>query len=361
MSFFEITEVPGVLKQKIFPSLNGLRGISILMVIIHHFILLYPAISGHVPFLRRIVFIGPLGVNIFFVISGFLITTLCLKEKIKTGDLSLQQFYTRRALRILPVAFLYIIVIALLNYIFKLGVTIQNFIAATFFMANLSYFRTFGFSWDLAHYWSLSVEEQFYIFMPFMIKKNIKAFITISVAIALITPLIYLAQIQYSVLNASFLMMATRYFMKFQGIAVGCIFSVLLFKGYINFGRYSFGVTIISLVIIFCVPYQADLNTYSCFSNLLISVFTGFIVINNLHHQPNFIFRFLNWKALTFIGLLSYSIYIWQQLFLSNDSRFPPSLFPLNLLLLMVIPCLSYFYYEKFFLRLKEKFVRVRN
>jgi peptidoglycan/LPS O-acetylase OafA/YrhL len=160
-------------------------------------------------------YIGSLGVAIFFVISGFLITTLCIKEKINTGNLSLKNFYVRRALRILPVAYLYIVIIAILNYFFKLQVT-----------------------------------------------------------------------------------------------------------------------------------------------NLIISVFAGFIIVNNISPKTNLIYKFLNLKPLSFIGILSYSIYIWQQLFLSNDARFPLSKYPVNLIFLALIPLLSYFYYEKYFLKLKARFIK---
>jgi hypothetical protein len=114
--FADIKEIPATLDQKIYPSLNGLRAISIIMVVIHHYILNYNQ------YFHQLIFIGPLGVDVFFVISGFLITTLCIKEKIATGTLSLKNFYIRRALRILPVAYLYIIVILILNYVFKLQV-----------------------------------------------------------------------------------------------------------------------------------------------------------------------------------------------------------------------------------------------
>lgn len=165
--FSDIKEIPDVLNQKLYPSLNGLRAISIIMVIIHHYIFLYKGSS------KYFYFLGPLGVDIFFVISGFLITTLCIREKIETGDLSLKNFYIRRVLRILPVAYLYIIVILILNYFVGFNVALINLLTAALFLTNISYFQRVKFDWMVAHFWSVSVEEQFYILFPVLIKKRI--------------------------------------------------------------------------------------------------------------------------------------------------------------------------------------------
>jgi peptidoglycan/LPS O-acetylase OafA/YrhL len=350
--FSEIKSVPAILDQKKYPSLDGLRAVSIIMVLIHHFILNYN------PYFQSLVFIGPLGVDVFFVISGFLITTLCIKEKITTGDLSLKNFYTRRALRILPVAYLYIVVIAILNYFFKFQVGALSFISSALFIANLSYFRRLQFDWSLAHYWSLSVEEQFYLLFPVFIKKKFQLYVTILLAIILLVPVLVYLQTIIAFLNNGVLSAALRYLVKFQGIAVGCLFSVLLFKGYLNFGKWGLSATMVSVFIIFYLKFDAFFTLQSCFINLFISIFIGIIIVNNISPKTNLIYKFLNLKALSFIGILSYSIYIWQQLFLSNDTRFPPAKYPINLLFLALVPVLSYFYYEKFFLKLKKHFAK---
>lgn len=350
--FSEIKEVPAILDQKTYPSLNGLRAISIIMVLIHHFILNYN------PYFQSLVFIGPLGVDVFFVISGFLITTLCIKEKITTGDLSLKSFYIRRALRILPVAYLYIVVIAILNYFFKLQVGVLSFISSALFIANLSYFRRVQFDWSLAHYWSLSVEEQFYLLFPVFIKKKFHLYVTILLVIILLVPVLVYLQTIVGFLNIGVLSAALRYLVKFQGIAIGCLFSVLLFKGYLNFGRLGFAATLISVFMIFYLKFDPFFTLQSCFINLFISIFVGVIIVNNIGLKTNLIYKFLNLKALNFVGILSYSIYIWQQLFLSNDARFPLTKYPINLLFLVLVPVLSYFFYEKYFLKLKKHFIK---
>jgi len=357
--FSEIKEVPPILDQKTYPSLNGLRAISIIMVLFSHFIHRY-----YVRF-DSLTYLGTLGVDVFFVISGFLITTLCIKEKAITGNLSLKNFYIRRALRILPVAYLYIFVIATLNYFLKLNITFLSFVSSAFFLANLSFFKKphlgVQSDWNLGHYWSLAVEEQFYILFPIFIKKKFSVYVGILVTVIFLVPLIIYFQSIFSSLNIGILTAALRYVIKFQGIAIGCLFSVLLFKGYLNFGQYKLPLTVISIFMIFYLKFDVEFSLESCFKNLATSVFVGFIVVNNISPQTNVIYKFLNLKVLNFIGILSYSIYIWQQLFLSNDPKFPLSKYPINLIFLAIIPCLSYFYYEKYFLKLKARFIKTKQ
>ncbi len=341
--------------QKFYPSLNGLRAISIIMVLIHHFILMY---NGY---FQNLLFIGPLGVNVFFVISGFLITTLCIKEKVKTKKLSLRSFYFRRALRILPLAYLYIIVIVILNYIFNLDISAVSIFSSVFFVANLSYFKKLKFDWGLAHYWSLSVEEQFYLFFPFFIKKNMGLFVTLLLFICFaVPPLVYVQSISLN-FNFGLLSAALRYLTKFQGIAVGCLASVLFFKGYFRWGKINFIITLISIFCMFYLKFEAAFSLTSCFSNLAISIFTCFVVINNIQYQDNLVYKLLNLRILNLIGILSYSIYIWQQLFMSNDPKFVLSKYPINLIFLIGVPLLSYFCYERFFLKFKSSYNRGDN
>ena len=151
------------------PEIDGLRAIAVLCVIIYHTDLNF--------FNFQILSGGFLGVDIFFVISGYLITSILLKEFNKTGKISLNYFYERRIRRILP-AFLMVILISFFAAWFILmPLNFINFsnsaIASIIFLSNLFFWRT-GQEYDaedslnipLLHTWSLSVEEQFYIIFP---------------------------------------------------------------------------------------------------------------------------------------------------------------------------------------------------
>ncbi|HMC86217.1 MAG TPA: acyltransferase family protein, partial [Chitinophagaceae bacterium] len=110
-----------------------------------------------------------LGVKLFFVISGFLITTLLIKEKIKTNTINLKKFYIRRFLRIFPVFYLFLIVIIVLNFVLHLAIPWYIFLTAALYLTNFFIYQT---HWTMVHFWSLSVEEQYYLVWPALFKKN---------------------------------------------------------------------------------------------------------------------------------------------------------------------------------------------
>ncbi|WP_419699052.1 acyltransferase family protein [Mucilaginibacter sp. NFX135] len=351
--FSDIKEIPEVLDQKIYPSLNGLRAIAVIMVVISH-------IAGHYKFLQPTVFLGYLGVNIFFVLSGFLITTLCIKEQITTKQLSLKNFYIRRALRILPVAYLYILVIVVLSSIFKLGVSKSNIFSSALFAANFTYFHKPHLNMELGHFWSLSLEEQFYLMFPFLLKKSFKVFMSFILFILVVLPIIIYLQSVDLLYNNGVAYALPYYLIKFQAISLGCLFSVLSFKGYLNWGPWRFLISAISLIIILVVQINHYPTPGAVFNNLFISTMTGFLIENSIYKSNDPLFKFFNIRIIALIGVLSYSVYIWQQLFLSHTGIFPISTYPYNFCFLIVVPCLSYFYYEKFFLKLKSRFTKRR-
>jgi peptidoglycan/LPS O-acetylase OafA/YrhL len=148
--------------QKKLPSLDGWRAVSIALVLIAHskYAAGFPAMLGSAldGFNANGIAPGSLGVRFFFVISGFLITWLLLQEQAKHGVISLKHFYLRRALRILPVYFLYLFVLGFLTHYSQ---------PASDWLTNLTF--TTNYFWPpepTAHLWSLGVEEQFYLLWP---------------------------------------------------------------------------------------------------------------------------------------------------------------------------------------------------
>lgn len=140
----------------VFASLDGLRCISIIAVVWHH-------AGANADSLYALQF-GFLGVELFFVISGFLIVTLLLRERDKTGSISLRKFYTRRVLRIFPLYYAIILGVAAFYGLIK---TDSGF--GVRFIADLPYYLTYTANFvpvGLAIVWSLATEEQFYLFWP---------------------------------------------------------------------------------------------------------------------------------------------------------------------------------------------------
>lgn len=160
------TQNSGVQHQAVLeshlPSLDGMRAISILMVLGAHS---YTARTGQVtPFSY---YFGRLGVFIFFVISGLLITWLLIREREATGAISLKNFYIRRFLRILPVFWLLVLTVSLLKSLHVIGISWLDILRALTFTHNYPLsLQHPAYSVWLDHTWSLSLEEQFYLLWP---------------------------------------------------------------------------------------------------------------------------------------------------------------------------------------------------
>jgi peptidoglycan/LPS O-acetylase OafA/YrhL len=133
--------------QSYVPGLDGLRGVAILMVLLDH-LLLDTRLA--MPTL------GSGGVEIFFVLNGFLITALLLRKKVKKESVSLRRFYIRRALRILPVAYLFLAVLLLCHYLFDLRLSAGSFMAAALYVKNIQ--LNYTSNWFNGHFGTLSVE-----------------------------------------------------------------------------------------------------------------------------------------------------------------------------------------------------------
>lgn len=352
----EITTVPPLLQQSHLSGLDGLRGISIIIVLLNH-------LTKDTPV--NYLFDGVIGVQIFFVISGFLITTLLLKEKVKKGGISLKHFYIRRVLRIVPVAYLYLFVVFLLNHIFNLGVIAKSFFTAIFYLKNLN----IAGDWYTGHFWTLSVEEQFYLFFPILLKLNVNRYTIICLVLVLLFPLIFYIDnhkvaIFYSNPVTPFLV--SNYLLLFgQGttcILVGSLFSILLFKKILNAENFKSGF-LISLLL-FAVAVVINTRTLSIyratFTPIIFAVIISVIILQNLAWQKNCFAIILNNRVLVEMGILSYSIYIWQQLFTYNQPwqhafKYSDSI-ALNLIALFIVSWVSYYFYEKKFLILKDRF-----
>ena len=192
--FFNMTQ----LSSQRIKSLDGIRGLSILLVLITHAKYSYPQfLEGN--FFVSIFENGGRGVTIFFVISGYLITKLLLTEIEHTGDISIKNFYLKRAFRIFPTFYLYILIIIIL----KITVFPQIFTSYSTVLIAFLYFWNyqvlFGYGtndtnghWYMGHFWSLSMEEQFYMLWPLMMKIfkiNTKKLIIVTIALLIIIPM----------------------------------------------------------------------------------------------------------------------------------------------------------------------------
>ncbi|RYE31584.1 MAG: acyltransferase [Sphingobacteriaceae bacterium] len=368
-SFFNITndvnEVPEVLKQKYLPSLDGLRALSILMVVGSHVLIGSDVHSA----LLYSVFNGALGVGIFFVISGFIITTLLMKELVYTKNISLKNFYIRRFLRIIPLAYFFLFVLIVLNPIFNMGIRFSNLLLAFLFLKNFV-----GSETDPAttHYWSLSVEEQYYLLFPYLFKKSRKFYLAFGIALTfIIIPAITWLHFHALQLNQN--LFFTYLFMftyKLPLILIGSVFAILFFRYSYLFKNYSGSIySVLILAAIFVINSEfaqvARVKAF-LFTNVITGILIAFLIGINVFENRSFVFKALNNKLVAAIGKLSYSIYVWQQIFTFTVPWYklpnkPAGIVLLNLTALAVVAYLSYNYFEKPFLKLKQKFQIKKN
>ncbi|HTZ11027.1 MAG TPA: acyltransferase [Candidatus Margulisiibacteriota bacterium] len=348
--------------DKRIPSLDGLRGVSILLVILGHLSYLLPK---RIPRYFTLFIYSNVGVIIFFVISGFLITTLLLNEKSShRGQVNVRLFYIRRFLRIVPVNFLYICVILLCNKVFSLGYARSSFWHAFTYTVNF-----LGAPWILGHLWSLSVEEQFYLFWPWVTRLSFKAITGFAVAIIVYAPLVRV--IFYLYPNWQFITLAP-FFRHADSLMIGCLLAISrhswpeLWKSPLLKNRI---LCLFSIFTIFSITFLSSISQlirhhsgylFVPLGTTIISLCAAYIIASTTTDKKNILYSFLNHPLICYIGILSYSIYIWQQAFLGEDYLPNTSLwrrvFPTNVLLVFCVSVLSYHIWEKGFLKLKDKF-----
>lgn len=350
-----------------YPSINGLRAISIVLVLIYHLNLKSHILSGisDIKWLHSIVYFiqdGHLGVNVFFVISGFLITSLLLQEEANSGKISIKYFYTRRMLRIFPAYYFLLLVYFLLQLFHVIHISNASWIT------SITYTKYFNwkFDWLTAHTWSLSVEEQFYLFWPlvFCCGKNFRKYITFGLLI--IVPIIRI----YISINPIDWINEWTFFTRIDAIATGCLFAFYKDTIIEKFKQYWTPIFYFSTCSLFFLRYFPLLaqkigleflfiplgKTHGTLANFLIAI----IMLYSIFGPQKIWFRFLNLKAVNYIGILSYSIYLWQQLFISS-SGFWMTQFPVNMVFIFLAAWFSYSFIEKPFLKMKETIAEKRK
>jgi len=337
-------------KKEFLPSLNGIRALCIFLVIGSHAdrSMNFPEILK--PY-WKFLFNGGLGVNVFFVLSGYLITFLLLKEEAKNETISLGGFYKRRFIRILPIYFTLLIVFALFQ-IFGLF----NFESCAW-LTSLTFTKNYGCgSWIDGHLWSLSVEEQFYIFWPIVFKfcgKSLRKYFAF--ALLMLCPILRVYYYKHNQLGA--------YNFSFQSNADclmwGCIGAMYL-KEIINYIKnINQKFLRIGIVLIILLVWQLQnlllLGWLTVpFFKTVISICSVLAFISFTNFKEGVSFNILNTRILNYIGILSYSIYVWQQIFFAPEVGIF-HFFPVNFISIFIVAFLSYNLVEKPFLKLKNK------
>lgn len=367
--------------NKFYPNLNTLRFIAASLVIIFH-IELHKSFYG-LPNLYQFGFfqiIGKLGVVLFFVLSGFLITSLLLNEKEHKGHISVKNFYIRRILRIWP---LYYLVVLLAFYVFPhisildhpdktlfpsiLNNTYPNIFLYLTIFANLAVVM-FGEVLYGSQTWSIATEEQFYLFWPLLFvifKKTNRLFLFVLLIIAGYWSAEYLFEFTHipekyiGAYSKSVISGFLHYFL-INCMAIGASFAFLVhFNSKILkfvFNHYFF----IASVIFTCISLICGIE-YGFFHFDIYSLFFA-IIITNLACNPRYSTVLEN-SVTNYLGTISYGVYMLHSIFLTATLNMAVYfqatwfIYPAIFISSFAISHLSYKYFELYFLRLKSKFM----
>ncbi len=293
-------------------DIDGLRGLSILLVILFH-----AKISGFSN--------GFIGVDIFFVISGFLITSIILKD-LNNSQFSLKNFYFRRAKRILPVLLLILLAASVLAFLYMLPNDFTHFakwllaslvmlpnIAAWHVMGN--YFSPAADSLPLLHLWSLGIEEQFYLISPIFLiilvkySSNQKSLLFFIFLISLFSWLLALwGAINYP--RAAFYLLPARSW----ELLLGSLVAIIHTNGRNNSFKFM-NYWLLPLGALLCLVPSNKLPIYIFLEQNLACLFAAIIVLAGKESLK--VNQILGSRFLVFIGLISYSLYLWHWLLLS--------------------------------------------
>ena len=369
-------------KKIYFPNLNGLRFIAAFLVIIHHIEQIksffeidnYWGAAGGIPFIG---IIGKLGVVLFFVLSGFLITYLLLAEEHSFKKISIRQFYIRRILRIWPLYFLIIVLafFVLPNFEiftfpgFEKDVIYSNLLwkllLYAIFLPNLV-LPLLGIVPYAAHSWSIGTEEQFYLIWPILIKffKKYRILLMLTIIVSYLAFKFFLQSSFANYLPYKDIIRSFWNLFPIDCMAIGGLYSILLskksklLKYLLRNDLFYFSIFLVALLMIkgVYIPYIH----YEFYS-----VFFGLIILN--FSANNKIKISLENKVLSYLGNISYGLYIYHPIgivlaiYISMFIGFNTNwlLYPLSLFLTIIMAGLSYKYFESYFLKYKNQFSNI--
>lgn len=336
------------------PSLDGLRAVSIALVFLAH-------VGGtrHAPaLLGRFHNIGNLGVKVFFVISGFLITTLLLREWERSGRISLKGFYLRRALRIFPAFYAYVGISWLLAMVGLVELNRGDLLHAVTYTMNYHHDR----AWTLNHLWSLAVEEQFYLIWPALLcVLGPRRALAASAMVLVAAPTI--RAVMWGPLGANSTAMTREFQAVADSLATGCLLSgcynrLGACRWYLGvLGSRFFLLVPCALLVVAIATYKLAGGGGFYIAGQSVANLAIALGIDRCVRFPDSLEgRLLNTRPLVFVGVLSYSLYLWQELFLNPfDETSMFTAVPINLVLAVLAALASYYLIERPFLRLKSR------
>lgn len=349
------TELEEKLTRSRLPGLDGLRMLFVLSVIIYH--------SGY-----DILFSARHGVSGFFVLSGFLITWLVLKEYEKKNSFSIKNFYIRRSLRILPAYYIYVFMSVGADLLLGDDRIGEQVVPALFYYTNYYNAVNGHPSSSLSHLWSLSVEEQFYLLWPaiFLLTLEARNYKKALIVVSLFLICIVAIWRTFAVVALGFgnAYVYNAFDTRFDNLLIGCLLAVVLRGGhflsaisFISSRSWAPVVTIGLLLISISISsrYYAYTIGFTVDAILLAIFITQILCLSDSK-----VWRWLNVKPVVFLGFISYPAYLWHswaiQLSKKIDGVPDMAQLVISIFVTIALASCSYFFVEKYFLKIKAKY-----
>jgi peptidoglycan/LPS O-acetylase OafA/YrhL len=304
------------------PSLDGWRAVAIALVLLsHEWASRNPPEFGiWLPLFSQ----GSLGVRVFFVLSGFLITQLLVREHVKTGTISLRNFYVRRALRILPVYYLFLLCLASLWSLGLYKDALSSWLGAMTFTRNMLGDGTSA----TVHFWSLAVEEQFYFLWPATVVffglsnrwRTAAAILTTVIVVSFASRLPNCGDHSFLCVRILGGACAVKWA---DALAVGCLMAILESRGKIKKLSPTANTVLQSLcvlaLIVSAIPVTYGSRLADSTALSVQAFLIGGAIYASIFARPTQLtYRVLNCRAAVYLGLVSYSLYVWHTLFISR-------------------------------------------
>ena len=346
-------------------ALDGLRCLAVALVIAGH------GVDAYWPDQAGAIWLAPLlnaslGVRLFFVLSGFLITSLLLREQQRRGEIDWQAFVLRRSLRIWPALYAYLLVMLLLSQAGVLAISHGQFIAAGTFTWNYAsiWIRegTSQGSWFLGHLWTLALEQQFYLAWPLaIVALGWRRAGRLALVVPLLLPL--LRVLWYFAVPAQRGLLGMMFHTAIDSILIGCAFALhqQRIRGWMAANPWAFPAALLfvflvspviaSLVRPYAVTVGFGLDAIGC----------GLLILAAQHPLTAGARRWaalLSRPWLVFFGTISYGLYLWQQPFLTAWNTTLSGRFPFCLVVILACAVISFFWIETPGLRAKQLFAR---
>lgn len=352
------------MKIPYFKELDGIRGIAALMVMFYHFFFKLESNNSLMHFVKKITHFGQSGVSLFFVLSGFLITRILLATKDNPHYFS--HFYLRRSLRIFPLYYLFLAIFYFLIPLVKKAPIDSFSLQAPYWIYLQDFALTFNWaSSGPTYFWSLAVEEHFYLFWPIMVYYFNNKKIVYSILIIILTA----TATRWLLIDNNY---ESRYFTfsRMDELAMGAFLAILEIKGKLSQVKTN-AKTFLLLFVISAIPvlvFWSGLTAKSPHYFLQITKFLilgfayfsfiGFIITSG---QNMFIKKALRHGSLTYTGRISYGLYVYHPLcfwaithFLKINNIAFSLVF--SFALSYIVASASFYLFEKRLLNLKKYF-----